>query len=337
MPDTVAAEGQPLGGGLLLEVRDLRKHFGGKRRFMDGPPKVVRAVDGVDLSVRPGETMGLVGESGCGKSTLGRAILGLIPPSSGSVRFKGREISGLPKEEARQLKRRMQIVFQDPYGSLNPRMTVLDLVRAPLDVFSIGTRAEREERVVRMLEHVGMGSHQLNRYPHEFSGGQRQRIGIARALILEPEFVVCDEPVSALDVSVRAQVLNLMGGLQKELGLTYLFISHDLSVVKHISDRVAVMYLGKIIEIADKQNLYSNPLHPYTQALLSAIPKPKAQARRGRGKCALKGDVPSAYALPPGCRFHPRCPKAVDICSKVEPLLVEKGDSPTHLAACHLA
>jgi peptide/nickel transport system ATP-binding protein/oligopeptide transport system ATP-binding protein len=321
--------------GILLETRDLTKYFGGKKRLFEAAPRIVKAVDGVDISIRKGETLGLVGESGCGKSTLGRTILGLLPKTSGSVFFAGREISDLPRKEARQLKQRMQIVFQDPYGSLNPRMTVLDLVRAPLDVFGIGTKAEKEERVAAMLRQVGMGAHQLNRYPHEFSGGQRQRIGIARALILQPEFVVCDEPVSALDVSVRAQVLNLMAGLQKELGLTYLFISHDLSVVKHISDRVAVMYLGRIVEITGKRELYAKPLHPYTQALLSAIPKPSAQAKQQRNRCALKGDVPSSYAMPPGCRFHPRCPKAIELCSREVPLL--RGLGPDHQVACHLA
>ena len=319
---------------ILLETRELAKYFGGKKRLFDAAPKIVKAVDGIDISIRQGETLGLVGESGCGKSTLGRTILGLLPKTSGSVYFAGQEITNLPKEEARQLKQRMQIVFQDPYGSLNPRMTVLDLVRAPLDVFGLGTREEKEGRVAEMLRQVGMGEHQLNRYPHEFSGGQRQRIGIARALILHPEFVVCDEPVSALDVSVRAQVLNLMAGLQKELNLTYLFISHDLSVVKHISDRVAVMYLGRIVEITNKHELYANPLHPYTQALLSAIPKPSAQAKQRRNRCSLKGDVPSSYSMPPGCRFHPRCPKAIAICSREVPVLRSIGAD--HQAACHL-
>ncbi len=318
----------------LLATVGLTKYFGSKKRLLDGAPKIVKAVDGIDIRINEGETLGLVGESGCGKSTLGRTILGLLPKTSGSVFFRGQEITQLPKEEARQLKRRMQIVFQDPYGSLNPRMTVLDLVRAPLDVFNIGTKAEKEEKVAAMMEHVGLGTHQLNRYPHEFSGGQRQRIGIARALILQPEFVVCDEPVSALDVSVRAQVLNLMASLQKEFGLTYLFISHDLGVVKHISDRVAVMYLGRIVEITNKHELYANPLHPYTQALLSAIPKPSAQAKRLRNRCVLKGDVPSSYAMPPGCRFHPRCPKAIDICAKEVPVL--RSISTDHQAACHL-
>ncbi len=317
---------------ILLETKALTKFFGGRKSLFNRNPRLVRAVDGIDLTINTGETLGLVGESGCGKSTLGRSILRLIPCTSGSVHYKGKEITSLPREQMRMMKQKMQIVFQDPYGSLNPRMTIQELVCAPLDVFRIGTRDERVEKVVAMLEQVGLGSHHLRRYPHEFSGGQRQRIGIARALILNPEFVVCDEPVSALDVSVRAQVLNLMRELQKKLGLTYLFISHDLSVVRHISDRVAVMYLGKIVEITGKHELYRNPLHPYTQALLSAIPIPDTDVPRHR--VMLQGDVPSAYNPPSGCRFHTRCPHATKRCAQEVPVLVSIGEG--HQVACHL-
>lgn len=253
----------------LLETKGLTKYFFSSGGLLPGKKKVVKAVDGIDLAIYPGETFGLVGESGCGKSTLGRTILRLIEPTSGSVFYHGQPIEGRSKEELRLLKRKMQIVFQDPYACLNPRMTVLDLVKAPLDVFKIGTEQERVDKVVATLEYVGLGSQHLNRYPHEFSGGQRQRIGIARALILEPEFIMCDEPVSALDVSVRSQVLNLMRHIQREKGLTYLFISHDLSVVRHISDRIGVMYLGRLVEVADKNALYKEPLHPYTRAVAS--------------------------------------------------------------------
>jgi peptide/nickel transport system ATP-binding protein/oligopeptide transport system ATP-binding protein len=285
----------------------------------------------VDLSIHKGETLGLVGESGCGKSTLGRTLLRLIPASGGEVFYRGEDILKLPEEKLRLLKQKMQIVFQDPYSSLNPRMTVQDLIRSPLDNYHIGSVEERQEKVINMLRHVGLGEQHLYRYPHELSGGQRQRIGFARALILNPEFLVCDEPVSALDVSVRAQVLNLMSSLQKEFGLTFLFISHDLSVVRHISDRVAVMYLGKIVEIADKQDLYRDPRHPSTQALLSAIPIPDPAVKRRR--MPLSGDVPSAYNPPSGCHFHPRCPRAAITCEKIEPeLAVVAGN---HHAACH--
>ena len=290
----------------------------------------MKAVDGIDLIIYSGETFGLVGESGCGKSTLGRTILRLIEPTSGSVLYHGQPIEGRSKEEMRLLKRKMQIVFQDPYACLNPRMTVLDLVKAPLDVFKIGTEQERMDKVVSTLEYVGLGSQHLNRYPHEFSGGQRQRIGIARALILEPEFIMCDEPVSALDVSVRSQVLNLMRSIQREKGLTYLFISHDLSVVRHISDRIGVMYLGRLVEVADKDALYKEPLHPYTRALLSAIPIPDPDVKRER--ILLKGDVTSAFDPPAGCRFAGRCPYATEQCRREAPALRELR--PGHQVAC---
>lgn len=314
----------------LLETKGLTKYFFSSGGLLSGKKKVVKAVDGIDLAIYPGETFGLVGESGCGKSTLGRTILRLIEPTSGSVFYHGQPIEGRSKEELRLLKRKMQIVFQDPYACLNPRMTVLDLVKAPLDVFKIGTEQERVDKVVATLEYVGLGSQHLNRYPHEFSGGQRQRIGIARALILEPEFIMCDEPVSALDVSVRSQVLNLMRHIQREKGLTYLFISHDLSVVRHISDRIGVMYLGRLVEVADKNALYKEPLHPYTRALLSAIPIPDPDVKRER--ILLKGDVSSAFDPPAGCRFAGRCPFVTEQCKHQAPKLREMR--PGHQVAC---
>ena len=314
----------------LLETKDLKKYFFTSGGLFSGRKKAVKAVDGIDLAIYSGETFGLVGESGCGKSTLGRAILRLIEPTGGSVLYHGKPIEGRSREELRLLKRKMQIVFQDPYACLNPRMTVLDLVKAPLDVFKIGTEQERMDKVVSTLEYVGLGSQHLNRYPHEFSGGQRQRIGIARALILEPEFIMCDEPVSALDVSVRSQVLNLMRSIQREKGLTYLFISHDLSVVRHISDRIGVMYLGRLVEVADKDALYKEPLHPYTRALLSAIPIPDPDVKRER--ILLKGDVTSAFDPPAGCRFAGRCPYATEQCRREAPALRELR--PGHQVAC---
>ena len=314
----------------LLETKDLKKYFFTSGGLFSGRKKAVKAVDGIDLTIYSGETFGLVGESGCGKSTLGRTILRLIEPTSGSVLYHGQPIEGRSKEEMRLLKRKMQIVFQDPYACLNPRMTVLDLVKAPLDVFKIGTEQERMDKVVSTLEYVGLGSQHLNRYPHEFSGGQRQRIGIARALILEPEFIMCDEPVSALDVSVRSQVLNLMRSIQREKGLTYLFISHDLSVVRHISDRIGVMYLGRLVEVADKDALYKEPLHLYTRALLSAIPIPDPDVKRER--ILLKGDVTSAFDPPAGCRFAGRCPYATEQCRREAPALMELR--PGHQVAC---
>lgn len=316
----------------LLEVKDLKKYFVTSKGIFGRKAGYVSAVNGVTLDIKKGETLGLVGESGCGKSTLGRTILRLTPMTSGQILFDGQDIGKLKNEEMRLLRQKMQMIFQDPYSCLNPRMNILELVRAPLDVFNIGTPKERHEKVREMLEIVGMGEQHMMRYPHEFSGGQRQRVGIARALISNPQFVVCDEPVSALDVSVRASVLNLMRSLQERFGLTYLFISHDLSVVKHISDRVAVMYLGGIVEITSKEELYKNPLHPYTQALLSAIPIPDTDIKTEPK--VLEGDLPSPFNPPSGCRFHTRCEHCTARCREEAPQLKDLGGG--HQVACHL-
>jgi oligopeptide transport system ATP-binding protein len=309
----------------LLQVRNLVKYFP-----VENSNDVLRAVDGVSFEIKQGETLGLVGESGCGKSTVGRCLLRLHEPTSGQIRFEGHDIVGLPPAEMQKLRREMQIIFQDPYASLNPRLSILSIISEPLKIHGIGDKKSQRERVADLLSRVGLDPNYMNRYPHEFSGGQRQRIGIARALALNPKLIICDEPVSALDVSVQAQVVNLLQDLQAELGLTYLFISHGLAVVEHISNRVAVMYLGKIMEIADAVALYKNPLHPYTQALLSAIPVPDPKKKRER--IVLKGDVPTPINPPSGCRFRTRCPIAIDECAKIEPDLREitKG----HFVAC---
>jgi len=314
----------------LVKVKDLVKYFpvrgGILRRIVDW----VQAVDGVSFSIREGETFGLVGESGCGKSTIGRTILHLIEPTSGSVEFDGAKVFELQKSELTSLRRDMQIIFQDPYASLNPRRPVSDSIMAGLNIHKIGTPQERTDRVMDLLNKVGLEDYHAHRYPHEFSGGQRQRIGIARAIILNPRFIICDEPVSALDVSIQSQVLNLLQDLQEEFGLTYLFIAHNLSVVEHISDRVAVMYLGKIVELSPREELFKNPLHPYTQALMSAIPIPKPNLERER--IILQGEVPSPLNPPSGCRFHPRCSVAMDHCSVEEPGFLE--NKPDHWVAC---
>ena len=317
----------------LLEVRDLHKYFPINAGVFSRHIGDVKAVDGIDFSIRAGETLGLVGESGSGKTTAGRVVLRLLPATSGEVIFDGRSVHELGREEVRKLRKEMQIIFQDPYASLNPRMTVGDIVGEPLRIHDLAKGKEAETRVRELLRLVGLQPYHANRYPHEFSGGQRQRIGIARALAVSPKFIVADEPGSALDVSIQAQVINLLQDLQGQFGLTFLFIAHDLSVVRHISTRVAVMYVGKIIEIADRDDLYENPLHPYTQALLSAIPIPDPAVESRRKRIILTGDIPSPVNPPSGCRFHTRCPVAFDRCKVEVPPLARYGDN--HFAACH--
>jgi oligopeptide transport system ATP-binding protein len=321
---------------VLLEVRNLVKHFTVGGGLFGGQPGLVRAVDGVSFSIRRGETLGLVGESGCGKTTTGRCILQLERPTSGQVLFEGRDLTTLDGRALRAVRRRIQVIFQDPYSSLNPRMTVGEIIAEPLAVHGIVTTAAgRRDRVRDLLNRVGLLPQHGTRYPHQMSGGQRQRVGIARALAMEPTLIICDEPVSALDVSIQAQIINLLEDLQAEFGLTYLFIAHDLAVVRHISDRVAVMYLGKVVEMADRKTLYDEPLHPYTKALLSAVPIPDPELEARRQHIVLRGEVPSPLNPPAGCVFHPRCPVAEERCQTVVPELREIR--PGHWAACLLA
>jgi oligopeptide/dipeptide ABC transporter ATP-binding protein len=319
--------------GPILEVRNLVKHFPIGGGVFGGAAAMVKAVDGVSFSIRRGETLGLVGESGCGKTTTGRCILQLEKPTSGEIIFEGRDLATLTGGELRKVRRRLQVIFQDPYSSLNPRMTVGQIIAEPLAVHDIVTdRTARDTRVRELLGHAGLLPAMARRYPHELSGGQRQRVGVARALAMEPALIVCDEPVSALDVSIQAQIINLLEELQAEFGLTYLFVAHDLSVVRHISDRVAVMYLGKIVEITDRKTLYESPQHPYTRALLSAVPIPDPAVEAGRERIVLGGEVPSPLNPPSGCVFHPRCPIAIDDCRREIPALREiRAD---HRVAC---
>ena len=317
----------------VLEVRDLQMHFPVRSSGLHRRTGYVHAVDGVSFELARGETLGLVGESGCGKSTLARCIVRLLRPIGGEILYNGKRIDNLSAAQLRPLRREIQIVFQDPYASLNPKKRVGAIVGAPLAVHRLAPRDERKRRVEELLETVGLAPSHYNRYPHEFSGGQRQRIGIARALAVNPTLVVADEPVSALDVSIQAQVLNLLDDLQDEFGLTYLFIAHDLSVVRHVSDRIAVMYLGKIVEVSPAEELYDRPVHPYTEALLSAVPIPEVGAQKERERIVLQGDVPSPIEPPSGCRFHPRCRFATEICKTTEPSLQSYGRG--HVAACH--
>jgi oligopeptide transport system ATP-binding protein len=317
----------------LVEVEDLVTHFPIREGLLGRQVAAVHAVDGVTFSVRAGETLGLVGESGCGKSTLGRTIVRLLEPTAGDVRFQGRSIARLRARELRPLRREMQMVFQDPYASLNPRKRIGSIIAAPMKIHGAGDARERRRRVQELLDVVGLSPEHYNRYPHEFSGGQRQRIGVARALALRPRLIVADEPVSALDVSIQSQMLNLLEDLQQEFQLTYIFIAHDLGVVRHVSDRIAVIYLGKLVELSPAAELYERPIMPYTEALLSAVPIPDPDLSDQRERIVLQGDVPSPIDPPPGCRFHPRCRYRTEVCSAVEPPLVDYGGG--HLAACH--
>lgn len=319
----------------LVRVENLTKYFPIKAGILQRKVGDVKAVDGVSFDIWRGETLGMVGESGCGKTTVGRTILRIYPPTSGEIFFDGIPLSSVKNKPLRQMRRRMQMVFQDPYASLNPRLTAGEIVGEPLEIHGLARGAEKQKRVAELFELVGLSREYINRYPHEFSGGQRQRIGLARALALTPDLIICDEPIAALDVSIQAQIVNLMQELQEELNLTYLFIAHDLSMVKHISDRVLVMYVGKVMELAQRDELYESPLHPYTKALLSAVPIPDPEYEMQRKRIILSGDLPSPAQPPPGCRFHTRCPIAEEQCKLTEPPLREVV--PNHVVACHFA
>lgn len=318
----------------LIEINNLKKYFPIKKGLLNKTVGNVKAVDDVSFTINKGETLGLVGESGCGKTTTGRTIIKLYEPTSGEIIFNGTDIAKYTPKQMQEYRRKMQMIFQDPYASLNSRMTVGDIIGEAIDIHNLMKGKERQERIHYLLNRVGLNSEHANRYPHEFSGGQRQRVGIARALAVEPEFIICDEPISALDVSIQAQVVNMLEELQEDLGLTYLFIAHDLSMVKHISNRIGVMYLGKLVEIGESNELYTNPLHPYTQALLSAIPVPDPDEAAANQRIVLEGDIPSPIDPPPGCRFKNRCRYAKPICSEVDPEMKDLGGG--HFVACHL-
>ena len=331
----MSTNGSAQSGDFILRVDGLKMHFPITQGIIfQKQIGAIKAVDGLSFGIKRGETLGLVGESGCGKSTTGRSILQLYHPTAGHVFFEDKDLTTMKGEELRHQRRQMQMIFQDPYASLNPRMTVGNIVGEPLDVHNMGDKQSRRERVAELLQIVGLNPYFINRYPHEFSGGQRQRIGVARALAINPKFIVCDEPISALDVSIQAQIVNLLEDLQAKFGLTYLFIAHDLSMVRHISNRVAVMYLGKIVELTERTELYHNPLHPYTQALLSAVPIPDPKAEEKRKRIILMGDVPSPANPPKGCYFSTRCPRVMDVCRQVEPEFKSVGND--HYTACHL-
>lgn len=317
----------------LIEVENLKKYYAVKGGIVTHTTAHVKAVDGVSFSILEGETLGLVGESGCGKSTIGRALVGLEKPTEGKIRYEGQDLAKLSKKEMEKIRTHLQMVFQDPYSSLNPRKHIFEILAQPMLYHKVSTRETVEKDMVRILDMVGLPRNVLGRYPHEFSGGQRQRIGIAKALSLNPRFIVCDEPVSALDVSIQAQILNLLKGLQKELGLTLLFVGHGLGAVNYVSDRIAVMYLGKIVEIGEAKEIFANPVHPYTQALLNAVPIPDP-AEKNKEHHLLQGEIGSSVNPPAGCRFHPRCPYATEICRQKEPMLLETGSESGHYAAC---
>ncbi|MGL4392216.1 MAG: ABC transporter ATP-binding protein [Fusobacteriaceae bacterium] len=318
----------------FIVIKDLCKHFDQKKKLFSKEKRILKAVDGVSLEIKKGETLGLVGESGCGKTTLGRTLIKLYEPTSGEIIYNGQSLTHLSFKEMLPFRKKIQMIFQDPYASLNPRQTIGDIVGEPMRIHELYHESEIPNKVLEILELVGLDSSHMSRYPHEFSGGQRQRVGIARALAVNPEFIVCDEPISALDVSIQAQIVNMLEELQEKLGLTYLFIAHDLSMVRHISNRVGIMYLGRLVELSTSDEIYNNPLHPYTKALLSAIPIPDPDMSEKRKRIILEGDIPTPINPPPGCRFKSRCPYAMDVCQSIDPEL--KEISSGHKVACHL-